>query len=139
MSVFHFRDWTFLAKPRKTSPGSAPFFRGVNRPRRCSSGVEQRIRNAWVGGSNPLNGTRFRSLREPHLAQPTIWATPGEAFKESVDGPVAQLGERVVRNDEVVGSIPIRSTTQKPLSYSLLRPSGRGPDWAHSFLMHYDN
>lgn len=25
-------------------------------------------------------------------------------------GPVAQLGERIVRNDEVVGSIPIRST-----------------------------
>ena len=24
---------------------------------RCSSGVEQRIRNAWVGGSNPFNGT----------------------------------------------------------------------------------
>lgn len=26
---------------------------------RCSSGVEQRIRNAWVGGSIPLNGTIF--------------------------------------------------------------------------------
>jgi hypothetical protein len=26
---------------------------------RSSSGVEQRIRNAWVGGSNPSCGTRF--------------------------------------------------------------------------------
>lgn len=25
-------------------------------------------------------------------------------------GPIAQLGERIVRNDEVVGSIPIWST-----------------------------
>ena len=29
--------------------------------------------------------------------------------KPIVDGAVAQLGERVVRNDEVVGSIPISS------------------------------
>jgi hypothetical protein len=29
----------------------------------------------------------------------------------SKEGPVAQLGERLVRNEEVVGSIPIRSTT----------------------------
>ncbi len=30
--------------------------------------------------------------------------------KENAPGAVAQLGERVVRNDEVVGSIPIGST-----------------------------
>ena len=30
--------------------------------------------------------------------------------KTRPDGAVAQLGERVVRNDEVVGSIPIGST-----------------------------
>jgi hypothetical protein len=29
-----------------------------------------------------------------------------------VAGPVAHLGERIVRNDEVVGSIPIRSTIE---------------------------
>ena len=28
----------------------------------------------------------------------------------SSKGPVAQLGERIVRNDEVAGSIPARST-----------------------------
>ena len=33
---------------------------------------------------------------------------PGVA--EGEDGPVAQLGERRVRNAKVVGSIPIRST-----------------------------
>lgn len=27
-----------------------------------------------------------------------------------LNGPIAQLGERIVRNDEVVGSIPIWST-----------------------------
>lgn len=31
------------------------------------------------------------------------------------NGPVAQLGERHVRNVEVVGSIPIRSTISKQI------------------------
>src|SRR6185295_6634643 len=31
----------------------------------------------------------------------------------AVDGSVAQLGERVVRNDEVEGSIPFASTTRR--------------------------
>ena len=34
----------------------------------------------------------------------------GSRLKAAVQGPVAQLGERVVRNDEVSGSIPLRST-----------------------------
>ena len=39
--------------------------------RRCSSGVEQRIRNAWVGGSNPLNGTSFCiNPTSPDLVKP---------------------------------------------------------------------
>jgi hypothetical protein len=33
-----------------------------------------------------------------------------------VPGDVAQLGERVVRNDEAVGSIPIISTNKKTVS-----------------------
>ena len=42
------------------------------------------------------------------------------------DGAVAQLGERVVRNDEVVGSIPIGSTTGRlRLSSSPPRPAER--------------
>ena len=31
-----------------------------------------------------------------------------------VDGAVAQLGERIVRNDEVRGSIPLSSTNPFP-------------------------
>ena len=35
-------------------------------------------------------------------------------------GAIAQLGERIVRNDEVVGSIPT-SSTNKPLKIKYLR------------------
>lgn len=35
-------------------------------------------------------------------------------------GVVAQLGERIVRNDEVVGSIPINSTNFDTLRYARL-------------------
>ena len=38
--------------------------------------------------------------------------------REQFHGAVAQLGERVVRIDEVVGSIPIRSTTIKSPAYA---------------------
>src|SRR5438093_721040 len=34
------------------------------------------------------------------------------------DGAIAQLGERVVRNDEVGGSIPPGSTTLRPSGYA---------------------
>ena len=37
--------------------------------RRRSSGVEQRIRNAWVGGSIPLDGTSFLRVNL-HLRKP---------------------------------------------------------------------
>lgn len=43
------------------------------------------------------------------------------AFRKAC-GAVAQLGERVVRNDEVAGSIPARSTT---LSGDLQRSTGQ--------------
>ena len=44
------------------------------------------------------------------------------------DGAIAQLGERVVRNDEVGGSIPPGSTTLRPSGYawrSRAEPEGR--------------
>jgi hypothetical protein len=43
-------------------------------------------------------------------------------------GGVAQLGERVVRNDEVRGSIPLTSTNKKPtiLLVGFLSPSSGG-------------
>src|ERR1700759_1992910 len=44
------------------------------------------------------------------------------------EGAIAQLGERVVRNDEVGGSIPPGSTTLRPSGYawrSRAKPEGR--------------
>ena len=38
-------------------------------------------------------------------------------------GAIAQLGERIVRNDEVVGSIPTSSTIESITSKSSVRPS----------------
>ena len=38
-------------------------------------------------------------------------------------GPVAQLGERNVRNVEVVGSIPIRSTISLSEQFTVVRYS----------------
>ncbi len=38
-------------------------------------------------------------------------ARPGWEGRESWNGAVAQMGERVVRNDEVRGSIPLGSTS----------------------------
>ena len=40
------------------------------------------------------------------------------------DGAIAQLGERVVRNDEVGGSIPPGSTTLRPSGYAWRSPQG---------------
>jgi hypothetical protein len=45
------------------------------------------------------------------------------------DGAIAQLGERVVRNDEVGGSIPPGSTTLRPSGFawrSHVMAEGRG-------------
>ena len=45
-----------------------------------------------------------------------------------MEGAIAQLGERVVRNDEVGGSIPPGSTTLRPSGYawrSSAEPEGR--------------
>jgi hypothetical protein len=49
-------------------------------------------------------------------------------FRDGRDGAIAQLGERVVRNDEVGGSIPPGSTTLRPSGYawrSRAEPGGR--------------
>src|SRR5438552_10993053 len=50
-------------------------------------------------------------------------------IQDGRDGAIAQLGERVVRNDEVGGSIPPGSTTLRPSGYawrSRAEPEGRG-------------
>ena len=39
-----------------------------------------------------------------------VAAVSSRAWRPVIDGPVAQLGERLVRNEEASGSIPLRST-----------------------------
>src|SRR5437870_4364868 len=46
------------------------------------------------------------------------WPRLSAAFRGGRDGAIAQLGERVVRNDEVGGSIPPGSTTLRPSGYA---------------------
>jgi hypothetical protein len=41
-----------------------------------------------------------------------------EALDRWMNGAIAQLGERVVRNDEVGGSIPPGSTTLRPSGFA---------------------
>ena len=43
------------------------------------------------------------------------------------DGRVAQLGERIVRNDEVAGSIPVASTIRRVGLISAVLKSFRSP------------
>ena len=53
---------------------------------------------------------------------------PRYSARTGLDGAIAQLGERIVRNDEVGGSIPPGSTTLRPLGYawrSRAEPKGR--------------
>ena len=55
-------------------------------------------------------------------------ARPGRDPKRGLHGAIAQLGERIVRNDEVGGSIPPGSTTLRPSGYawrSHVMPEGR--------------
>ncbi len=49
------------------------------------------------------------AARTPHIVRPRRQGNRRRRY--NYDGAVAQLGERYVRNVEVVGSIPIGSTT----------------------------
>ena len=52
--------------------------------------------------------------RPPEGQVPSAWSSSWNAAKIALPiahrGAIAQLGERIVRNDEVVGSIPTSST-----------------------------
>ena len=54
----------------------------------------------------------FLLRRQAYKAKAKLDTRRPVAAYSPLKGPVAQLGERVVRNDEVVGSIPIRSTSK---------------------------
>src|SRR6478735_2325335 len=62
-------------------------------PAPCSHWPRPR-QEAELGAARALDTVLARTVNAPHL----------------LDGAVAQLGERVVRNDEVRGSIPLSST-----------------------------
>ena len=50
----------------------------------------------------------------PGRALRNVTAAAVERAPAQADGPLAQLGERCVRNAEVVGSNPMRSTIYPP-------------------------
>ena len=65
-----------------------------------------------------------------------VWCGLSKAVKMAgrynLHGAIAQLGERIVRNDEVVGSIPTSSTNpfnNLPPFVSTVKPSLIGPFW----------
>ena len=54
---------------------------------------------------------------------------PPCSFRGGREGAIAQLGERVVRNDEVGGSIPPGSTTLRPTGEDGLCLHRKGQRW----------
>src|SRR4051812_17993554 len=73
-----------------------------------------------------LAAAESRQIRRPQLSganQEPFWTVPRNARKLQRIGAVAQLGERCVRNAEVEGSTPFRSTSQDSLAVAhWLRP-----------------
>ncbi len=61
---------------------------------------------------------RARNMRGACLT----WAACLSIVRRLHGGAVAQLGERLVRNEEVSGSIPLSSTTAVLMALSLLLP-----------------
>jgi hypothetical protein len=53
------------------------------------------------------------------------WPLSLTRYSQRVWGAVAQLGERLVRNEEVSGSIPLGSTKPRPVFRITLLPSVR--------------
>ena len=80
-------------------------------------------------GSSPLKQGKFPAQCAETgaftvLDLPLGWTVNGPDSRPDLfqligrDGAIAQLGERVVRNDEVGGSIPPGSTTLRPSGYA---------------------
>ena len=66
-----------------------------------------------------MNGARFRSRAVLCIMMRLVGSTCSQRVSICLCGAIAQLGERIVRNDEVVGSIPTSSTK----SFSNLQPA----------------
>jgi len=93
------------AMPRSTraswTRSSTRRFAGSSRARRGVGATKVR------GGTTPERNHRSRTRRHAH---PFDWARRGLLGFGPAFGPLAQLGERLVRNQEVGGSSPPRST-----------------------------
>jgi hypothetical protein len=69
------------------------------------------------GGDSPFSASRL-GVRWPSSRLPLLAMLVGQDW----NGAVAQLGERVVRNDEVSGSIPLGSTSRTYLYFAHCHP-----------------
>ena len=85
------------------------------RPRpRTSDALFGPCRSTATLADTSAPGYLSRFARGPTPVEPR----PRQSKQSDSHGPVAQLGERIHGMDEVVGSIPIRSTSRAPRSFS---------------------
>ena len=93
----------------------------MSRPRRhLRATIRQRLTEIYQRLDQALSTARFRDRPlqpklELHPAPNTAILSADRAlcYHQALRGGVAQLGERIVRNDEVGGSNPLTSTTCK--------------------------
>jgi hypothetical protein len=100
-------------RSRKLRSAPVPGSRGETAPGEMSEWLKE---HAWkacmrkrIEGSNPSLSASFRGFEADARGRPR---DDGEAV--GLFGDVAQLGERLVRNEEVSGSIPLISTFSHP-------------------------
>ena len=110
----------------------------------CSYSVKQLAKAR--SGSEPILHTlasdepmpfTFRRLISPLLQAPGYRFFPTPAIVEIPFGAVAQLGERCVRNAEVEGSTPFRSTSCSPLRVKALSFTGASIQQAVELMLYF--
>ena len=69
----------------------------------------------WISSDELLHLIRDDILFQILEVLPSVFNDADDKIYASPSGAIAQLGERIVRNDEVVGSIPTSSTISDPL------------------------
>ena len=119
--------WSTSTRPSRRARSSIPRPARASRSSRCPKRpVTHAGRPAGAGGAGALAWTAPRRRRTLALSSAGLFArgplfAAGCARRAHWNGAVAQLGERVVRNDEVRGSIPLGSTSA--LMRQLLAPA----------------
>ena len=105
----------------------APAGREVSRRNLSNRSHTDIIAGEKIGCRSPVVGPR-RTVDDKWLASDVpAWSSTQYAAKITslsgdTTGAIAQLGERIVRNDEVVGSIPTSSTKTSPKGSNGFRP-----------------